>query len=156
MWLDPQANAISMNFYSHGSSRIQNRINQRLWAFEVPRSPGFVLGLPPRGGSKNIPSDHETWTIQCHVGIHWKKLNPSCIHMLRWSLKRTWTSSAFSTNESAWNAMVTCAQFRVWSGPKLHAISFSILFYHALHRFWYLVSLTIWNYSVQQLLDWGV
>ena len=38
-------------------------------------------------------------------------LHPSCIHILRWSLKRsvkrTWTSSAFSTNESAWSVMVS-------------------------------------------------
>ena len=27
-----------------------NRINQRLWVFGVPWSPGFVWGLPPRGG----------------------------------------------------------------------------------------------------------
>ena len=27
----------------------KNRINQELWAFGVPWSPGFVLGLPPRG-----------------------------------------------------------------------------------------------------------
>ena len=27
-----------------------NRINQHLWAFGVPWSPNFVLGLPPRGG----------------------------------------------------------------------------------------------------------
>ena len=48
---------------------------------------------------------------------------PSCIHMLRWSLecsvKRTWTGSAFSTNESAWTVLVTGPQSRVWGGPKL-------------------------------------
>jgi hypothetical protein len=42
-------------------------------------------------------------------------------YILRWSLKqsvkRTWTSSTFSTHESAWSVMVTGSQSRVWSGP---------------------------------------
>ena len=33
-------------------------------------------------------------------------------------MKWTWTGSAFSTNESAWSAMVTGSQSRVWSGPE--------------------------------------
>ena len=49
-------------------------------------------------------------------------VHPSCIHILHWSLKRsvkrTWTGSAYSTNESAW-VLVTGSQSRVWSGPKL-------------------------------------
>ena len=47
-----------------------NKINQRLWVFGVSWSPSFVLGLPPRGGFENSPSDHEPWSIRCHVGIH--------------------------------------------------------------------------------------
>ena len=48
-------------------------------------------------------------------------------HSLRWSLnqrsvKRTWTGSAFSTNESAWSVMVTGSQSCVWSGPKQNSI----------------------------------
>ena len=43
-------------------------------------------------------------------------------YTLRWSLersvKRTWTGSAFSTNESAWSVMVTGSQSRVRSGPN--------------------------------------
>ena len=50
-------------------------------------------------------------------------LHPSCIHILRWSLKRsvkwTWTGFAFSTNESAWIVLVTGSQSRVWSGPLI-------------------------------------
>jgi hypothetical protein len=53
-----------------------------------------------------------------------RTVHPSCIHILRRSLKRsvkrTWTSSAFSTNESAWSVMVTGSQSRVWSGPNFH------------------------------------
>jgi hypothetical protein len=65
MWPGPQPIAISMNFYSCGFSHMikYNWINQRLWTFKVPWSPGFVLNLPPWS------HDHETWSIQCHVGI---------------------------------------------------------------------------------------
>ena len=54
------------------------------------------------------------------------RTNP-CIHLaftyiLCWSLKRsvkrTWTGSAFSTNERAWSAMVMGPQSLVWSGPS--------------------------------------
>jgi len=42
-----------------------------------------------------------------------KTVPSSCIHLLCWSFNRsvkwTWTGSAFSTNESAWSAMVTGA-----------------------------------------------
>jgi hypothetical protein len=39
--------------------------------FGVPWSPDFVLGLPPQEVVLgNSPSNHETWSIQCHVGIH--------------------------------------------------------------------------------------
>ena len=47
----------------------KHKINQRFWALGVPWSPGFVLGLPLEVVLKNNPSDHETWSIRCHVGI---------------------------------------------------------------------------------------
>jgi hypothetical protein len=59
-------------------------------------------------------------------------LHPSCIHMLCWSPKltvtRTWTNSAFSTNESAWSVTVTGSQSHVRSGPKtlLHCITLEL------------------------------
>jgi hypothetical protein len=37
---------------------------------------------------------------------------------LKRSVKRTWTGSTFSTNESASSAQVTVSQSRVWSGPN--------------------------------------
>ena len=48
--------------------------------------------------------------------------HPSCIHIvLCWSLersvKRTWTGSVSSTNESAWSVMVMGSHSCVWSGP---------------------------------------
>ena len=90
----------------------KNKLNRRLWVFRVPWSPnGFVLNLPPRGGFWK----HSKWPWNmihsmpcrdpCRLYIH------LAIHMLCWSLKRsikrTWTGSVFSTNESAWSVMVT-------------------------------------------------
>ena len=93
----------------------KNRINQWLWVFGVLWSPGFVLDLPPCG---------DFW-VPCRNAC--RLLHPSCIHILHWSLKRsvkrTWTGSTFSTNESAWSAMVTGSQSRVWSLSKWHQIS---------------------------------
>jgi hypothetical protein len=45
MWPSPQTKCYFNEIM--GSSHM---INQRLWAFGVPRSPSFVLGLPSRGG----------------------------------------------------------------------------------------------------------
>ena len=45
----PQPNAISIHFYSCGSSHIIVRISQWLRAFGLPWSSGFVLGLLPIG-----------------------------------------------------------------------------------------------------------
>jgi hypothetical protein len=57
-------------------------------------------------------------------------LHPSCIHILRWSLKRgvkqTWTGSAFSTKESAWSVLVTWVSFscvEVALSPKSHEVN---------------------------------
>ena len=80
---------------------------------------------------KNSPSDHETTSIGCHVGIHVDFT--SILHsQLHWSFKRSvkwsWTGSAFSTNESAWSVMVTGSQSCMWSGPKIsHDTSLSHL-----------------------------
>jgi hypothetical protein len=48
----------------------KSRIYQWFWAFEMPWSPRFVLGLPQEVVFENSPSDHETWSIWCHVGIY--------------------------------------------------------------------------------------
>ena len=47
-----------------------NIVNQWLWDFKVPWSPGFVFSLLPRVAFGNSPNDHETWSIWCHVGLH--------------------------------------------------------------------------------------
>jgi hypothetical protein len=75
----------------------------------------FVRPTSKKQFLKRVTSDHETWSIWCHVRIH-----VSRIHLLCWPLKRsvnrTWTGSTFSTNESARSAIVTGPQFHVWSG----------------------------------------
>ena len=69
-----------------------------------------------------------------HAGPHtwWNRINqqlwafrvpwsPSFAFLcwsLKRSVKRTWTGSAFSTNESAWSVVVMGWQSHVWSGPK--------------------------------------
>ena len=67
---------------------------------------------------KTVQSDHETWSIWCHVGHHVNFSSISHSHTpwsLECSVKRTWTGSfTFSTNESAWSVMVTGSQSRVW------------------------------------------
>ena len=68
-----------------------------------------------------------SWALKCNVKPYvvgpQMTLYPSCIHLLRWSLKHivkwTCTSSAFPTNESTWSAMVMGPQSRVWSGPTV-------------------------------------
>ena len=56
--------------------------------------------------------------LYIHLVVH--KLHSSLKH----SVRQTWTSSAFSTNESAWSVMVTGSQSRVWSGPKTITVIF--------------------------------
>ena len=99
-----------------------NRINQRLWAFGMPQSPGFVLDLSPKDGFENSPSNQETWSISCHVG---SPVDFTSILQFTYSVgpssvvgSRTRTGSAFPTNESAWSGLVTGPQSRVWSGPE--------------------------------------
>ena len=116
LWLDPQPNVISMNVYSCKSSHMIKKE-----ALIVPWSSRFVSGLPPRGGLWK--KSKWPWNI-----IHLLPCRNPCrlythlgIHILRWSLKHsvkpTWTSPAFSTNESAWCVMVTGSQSPVWMWP---------------------------------------
>ena len=57
-------------FYSCGYlTRERIELNQWLWVCGVPWSPGFVLGLTQEVVFGNSPSDHETWSVQCRVGI---------------------------------------------------------------------------------------
>jgi hypothetical protein len=84
----------------------KNKINQQLQAFGMPQSPGFCV----RPTSKRwllkiiqVTMKHDWFNA---VKESMWTLHPSCIHILCRSLKRsvrwrTWTSSIFSTNESA-------------------------------------------------------
>jgi hypothetical protein len=125
MWLGPQPNVVSMNSIHVGSSHMIQSNNPTVMRFWSAMVSWFCIRPTSKKWSlENCSSDHETWSIWWHVRIHVDFYNPSCIHLLRWSLKRsvrrTWTGSAFSTNESAWSVMATGSQSRVWSGPNWH------------------------------------
>ena len=53
MWPCPQPMLFQWISIQTCSHTWYDKINQRLWAFGVPWSPGFVLGLPPRGSFWN-------------------------------------------------------------------------------------------------------
>jgi hypothetical protein len=59
----------------------------------MPWSPIFVHACLQEVFFESSPSDHETWSIRCHVGIH--------VDLT--STLQTWTGSDFSTNERARN-----------------------------------------------------
>ena len=111
----------------------KNRINQRLWAFGMSWSPGFMLGLLPRGGFWK----QSKWPWNLIHSMPCKNPRRLYIHLaftciLRWSLKRsvkrqTWTGSAFSTNESAWSVMVTGSRSRVWCEVTLSTSELRLL-----------------------------
>ena len=69
----------------------QNRVNKHLWAFGVPWSPNFVLGLPPRGGFWT--QSKWPWNMihsmprrnPCRLYIH------LAFHILRGSLNVVWS-----------------------------------------------------------------
>jgi len=109
MWLGPQPNAFSMNFYPcMVLTHWKNILNQRLWEFGVPWSHGLVLGLPPRDG------------IWKWLKWPWNMIHlMSCRNPCRLYIHLAFTcyvGSSFSTNESARSAMVTSSQSHVWSG----------------------------------------
>jgi hypothetical protein len=71
-WYDQTLNQMLFQWMSihAGLHTWWNRVNQHLWEFGVPWSTGFGLGLPQEVDFENNPSDHKTWSIRCHVGIH--------------------------------------------------------------------------------------
>ena len=101
--------------YVHVGSSHMTKYNKsiivRFWSAIISHLPILGSAYLQEVVFENNPKDHETWSIRCHAGIHvdFTSIFPS---ILRWSLKRnvkqTWTNSTFSSNESAWNAMVTC------------------------------------------------
>ena len=70
------------------------------------------------------PGDHKTLSTIRHVGFH---VDISSVHEAFFSafspsrVKRTWTVSAISTNESSQTAMVKGLQSCLWNGPWFHA-----------------------------------
>ena len=77
--------------YNHAGPHIwQNIVNQQLWAFGVPWSPGFVLDLPPRDGF--WIQSKSPWnfihSMPCrNLRRHYIYL--AFTYILRWSLKRS-------------------------------------------------------------------
>ena len=87
MSLGPQPNVFSMNLLFMRAWQKQNRINHQLWAFEVPWSLDFVVGLHPRDGFWK--ESKWPWNMihsmpcrnPCRRYIHLAR-----IHILCWSL----------------------------------------------------------------------
>ena len=107
--------------------------NVRLWAFGVSHSLNFVLGLSPIGGFWK-------WSKWPWNMIHLMLCrNPCRLYIYLAFIYSVGPSSVvwnqlgpappFSTNESAWSAMVTVSQSRVWSGPISWSEVFKVLFY---------------------------
>ena len=79
---------------------------------------------------ENNLSDHEIWSIRCHVGIHvdFTSILHSPTPLVPQALcEANLDRLSFSTNESAWSEVVTGSQSRVWSGPtsSSQSIAFS-------------------------------
>ena len=123
VWLGSRPNVVSMSFCSCGFSCmlkwnkltvVSVRSAMVSWFCVRPTFQEVVFG--------NNPTDYETWAIWCHVGIY-VEFNyihlavTCCVSSLEGSVKRTWTGSAFSTNESAWSVMVTGSQFSCVKWP---------------------------------------
>jgi hypothetical protein len=72
MWWSPQPNVISMNFCSSRSSHmIKKNKKSTVLSIRSERVSRFCVNpTPERWFLNNNPSDHETWSIRCHVGIH--------------------------------------------------------------------------------------
>jgi hypothetical protein len=92
-----------------------------LWMFGVPKSPGFVISLPPRGGfwkQSKWPWNmiHSTpCRNPCRLYIHLPftySVGPS-----KRSMKRTWLAPPVPPMRVLEVVIVTGPQSRVWSGP---------------------------------------
>ena len=106
----------------------------------MPWLHGFVLGLPPSGGfwqeSKwpwnmiHLIPCRNPCKLYIHLAFTYSDGPPSVV----WS---ELIGSAFSTNESAWIAMVTGPQSHVWSGPEkaMRAISHNYFMGHHCCKF---------------------
>ena len=71
-------------------NEFMSMIKYESWTFRVPWSLGFVLGLHEEVVLENNPSDHETWSVKCHVGIHVDfYIHLAFTYSLCWSLKRS-------------------------------------------------------------------
>ena len=96
-------------------------------------SRSYIGTISKRWFLKNRPNDHETWSTWCHVethvGIHVNfYIHLACTNFVgpwKHSVKRNWTGSAFSTNESASSAIVTGSQSQNSNHSTLRFLQFS-------------------------------
>ena len=72
-WPDPRPNAISINFYSCGSSLMIKKKWNKINSYEHPECHGLPVLCEAHLQEvilENSQSDRETWSIRCHVRIH--------------------------------------------------------------------------------------
>jgi len=70
-WPGPGPNALSMNVYSCEFSNVIKYNKLMVVSVRSAMISRFCVRLATkRWFFKNMPSDHETWPIRCHVGIH--------------------------------------------------------------------------------------
>jgi hypothetical protein len=102
-------------------TRDKIRINQRLWAFGMPWSLGFVLGLPPRGGfwkQSTWPWNMIHLMPRIHVDF------TSILHSHTMLVPQAWCEANMDWLRlfHQWECLKCNGHglsARVWSGPKL-------------------------------------
>ena len=125
IWSGPRPNLNSRNLYSCRSSCMIKWNKSTAVIIRRVMISWFCIRCTFKRRFLNIVQvPMETRPIRCHVGIH---VDSTSISHSRWYVKfsvtGTWTSSVFSTNESAWSGMLTGSQSHVWrNGPKKELI----------------------------------
>jgi hypothetical protein len=109
-----QPNAISMSFYSCMVLTHDKSANKWLWAFGVPWSPRFVVGLPPRRGFWK----QSEWPPN---KIHLMK----CRSMCRFYIHLAFTCSVGPSN-IVWNELEPTPLLQQWECLKYNGHMLSI------------------------------
>ena len=104
----------------------KNKTNQQSWAFGVPWSPGFALGPPPRGGfwkqSKWPSCTIHSMPCRNPHRPYIRLASTYSVGPSKRSVKRrTWTGSAFATNERSRSVIWSWAHNLMWEvALRLH------------------------------------
>ena len=120
MWPGPQPNVVSMHFYSC----LVLTLDKIEWTNGVPWSPDLCYSYLQEVVFENSPSDHGTWSIRCHVGIH-VDYTSIFLHSLKYSVGPSsvvWSSELgpslpFPPIRVLESVVVRGSHSRVWSGP---------------------------------------